>query len=259
MQKLKISKEKVLPWLLPVIIVGSWEGVIRMNWVTSDLIPAPTTILVNAWSLLKSGQLQENLSVSLYRATLGFLIGGGSGFILGILNGIFKTSRLLLDGTIQMLRNIPHLSLIPLLILFLGIGETSKIVLVAIGCLFPIYVNTYHGITSVDAKLIEMGRSYGMNQRQLFAKVIFPGALPSILMGVRYALGVMWTTLIVAETVSSSSGIGYMANDAQQFTNMDTIMLCIIIYALFGKLSDMIAKNLEDILLTWQQLEVEGS
>lgn len=252
MNKKNATIEKMLPWLLPFGILIIWELAVRSNMITSDLLPAPTEIFVDAWNLLQTGELQKNLSISLYRATVGFLLGGSIGFVLGVLNGTSKVSRLLLDSTVQMLRNIPHLSLIPLLILFMGIGETSKITLVAIGCLFPVYINTYHGITSIDPGLMEMGRSYGMSRAKLFTKIIFPSALPTILVGVRYALGVMWTTLIVAETVSSSSGVGYMANDAQQFTNMDTILLCIIIYALFGKVSDLIAKNLEDLLLEWQ-------
>jgi sulfonate transport system permease protein len=122
--------------------------------------------------------------------------------------------------------------------------------------MFPIYINTFHGITSIDPELLEMGRAYGLSKRALLTKIIFPGALPTILVGVRYALGVMWTTLIVAETISSSSGIGYMATNAQEFMNMDTVLLCIVIYALLGKLSDLIAKALENICLAWQR---EGS
>ncbi|OIL22805.1 ABC transporter permease, partial [Oenococcus oeni] len=179
---------------------------------SGKLLPAPSDILLDAWKLFKSGELQKNIGISLFRALLGFIIGGGIGFILGVLNGIFKVCRLAFDNTIQMLRNIPHLALIPLIILVIGIGEPSKIFLVSVGCMFPMYINTYHGVTSIDKGLVEMGRSYGLSNSQVFFKIIFPGALPTILMGVRYALGVMWTTLIVAETVATSSGIGYMAN-----------------------------------------------
>lgn len=154
-----------------------------------------------------------------------------------------------------MFRNIPHLALIPLIILMLGINESAKISLVAIGVMFPIYINTYHGINSIDPDLIEMGRSYGLSRWQQFTKIIFPGALPTILMGVRYALGTMWVTLIVAETVSADSGIGYMSTNAQQFMNVETIYLCILMYALLGKLSDVIAKQLEAIYLEWRDVK----
>ncbi|GEL13841.1 ABC transporter permease [Lapidilactobacillus concavus DSM 17758] len=219
---------------------------------SSNTLPAPLAVLQDAIKLTQDGTLPRNISISLYRATIGFLVGGSLGFILGFLNGSSRWRRELLDSSIQMFRNVPHLSLIPLVIIALGIGEWAKISLVAVGVLFPVYINTYHGIRSVDPELVEMGRSYGLSKRELFAKIIFPGALPTILMGVRYALGVMWTTLIVAETIASDSGIGYMSTNAEDFMDMKTIICCIVIYALLGKLSDLIAKNIERLVLTWQ-------
>src|SRR5699024_12569061 len=141
------------------------------------------------------------------------------------------------------------LSLLPLVCVWLRMDETSKICLVARGVLFPIYINTYHGIKSVDKGLIEMGRAYGLKGKSLFFAVSFPGALSSILVGVRFSLGVMWLTLIVAETISTTSGIGYMAMTAREFMQMDVIVLSIVLYALFGKLSDMIARYFERRLL----------
>lgn len=250
-----IKFKNSLPWLIPVFLMLIWQVACNASWVNETLLPSPIDVVTNGVKLFKKGELQENMSISLYRATAGLLIGGGLGFILGFINGVSHTARLLFDSTIQMLRNIPHLALIPLIILWLGIGESAKISLVALGCLFPMYINTYHGITSVDPKLIEMGKSYELSKKDLFTKIIFPGALPTILMGLRYALGVMWTSLIVAETISASSGIGYMSTNAEQFLDMKTIILCILIYALLGKLSDFIAKNFEDIFLNWRVIE----
>lgn len=244
---------KILPWAIPVLLVVAWEVVVDTRIVTSTFLPSPVEVLQQGWKLALSGELFTNICISLYRATSGLIIGGGIGFILGFANGVSRLSRAAFDSTIQMVRNIPHLALIPVVILVLGINEGAKISLVAVGCMFPVYVNTFHGITSVDPNLIEMGKSYGLNKRQMFTKIIFPGALPTILMGLRYALGVMWTTLIVAETVSADSGIGYMSTNAQQLMNMKTIFLCIVIYALLGKLSDIIAKNLEVMFLNWRQ------
>ena len=244
---------KILPWAIPVLLVVAWEVVVDTRIVISTFLPSPVEVLQQGWKLALSGELFTNICISLYRATSGLLIGGGIGFILGFANGVSRLSRAAFDSTIQMVRNIPHLALIPVVILVLGINEGAKISLVAVGCMFPVYVNTFHGITSVDPNLIEMGKSYGLNKRQMFTKIIFPGALPTILMGLRYALGVMWTTLIVAETVSADSGIGYMSTNAQQLMNMKTIFLCIVIYALLGKLSDIIAKNLEVMFLNWRQ------
>ncbi|MFC6169784.1 ABC transporter permease subunit [Loigolactobacillus jiayinensis] len=254
--RLRFAWQKLLPWLIPIAIIGFWQLAVNMNWISSSLLPAPLAVVQDGIALWQTGELPKNISISLYRATAGFILGGSIGFILGLLNGLSQTARALFDSSIQMLRNIPHLSLIPVVIIALGIGETAKISLVTVGVMFPIYINTFHGITSIDPELLEMGHAYGLSKRALLTKIIFPGALPTILVGVRYALGVMWTTLIVAETISSSSGIGYMATNAQEFMNMDTVLLCIVIYALLGKLSDLIAKALESICLAWQK---EGS
>ncbi|MFD1393492.1 ABC transporter permease subunit [Lacticaseibacillus jixianensis] len=247
-----IKWHQLLPWLIPALLIALWQLAVATHWIDSGLLPAPLAVVQDGIKLWQSGELPKNISISLFRATTGFVIGGLAGFVLGLANGLSHTSRLLFDSTIQMLRNIPHLSLIPLVIILLGIGEPAKISLVTIGVLFPVYINTFHGITSVDPNLIEMGQSYGLSKWQLFTKIIFPGALPTILVGVRYALGVMWTTLIVAETISSNSGIGYMASNAQEFMDMDTVLLCIVIYALLGKVSDLIAKALEDLCLDWK-------
>jgi sulfonate transport system permease protein len=155
------------------------------------------------------------------------------------------------DSTLQMVRNIPHLALIPLVILWFGIDEEAKIFLVALGVFFPIYINTQHGIRSVDSQLVEMGRTYGMSPATLFRRVILPGALPSIFVGLRYALGIMWLTLIVAETIAASSGIGYMAMQAREFLLVDVVVLSILIYALLGKLADSTARLLERLCLGW--------
>lgn len=243
----------VLPWVLPVLIIIGWQITASLELISASVLPSPTDVVSQAVTLTKSGELQKNMSISLFRATSGLLIGGLIGFAFGVFNGVSNYARLFFNSSIQMVRNIPHLALIPLIIIWMGIGEDAKIALVAIGVLFPIYINTFHGIRSVDQKLIEMGHSYGLSKRQMFTKIIFPGALPSILMGLRYALGVMWTTLIVSETISSSSGIGYMETNAQQFLDMPTIFLSILIYALLGKLSDWIALSFERILLNWQK------
>src|SRR6202043_2736482 len=143
-----------------------------------------------------------NLWVSFWRASTGFVIGGGIGFAFGLANGLSRLSGALTDTTLQMVRNIPHLALIPLVILWFGIDETAKLFLVALGVFFPIYLNTLHGIRTVDPQLIEMGRSYGMDDIELFRRVNFPGALPSIFVGVRFGLGVMWLTLLAADTIA---------------------------------------------------------
>ena len=155
------------------------------------------------------------------------------------------------DTTLQMVRNIPHLALIPLVILWFGIDEEAKLFLVALGVFFPIYVNTLLGIQSVDPQLLEMGRIYGMGRFELFRRVILPGALPAIFVGMRYGLGIMWLTLIVAETIAASSGLGYMAMQAREFLLIDVVVLAILIYALLGKLADSLARLMERHFLQW--------
>lgn len=251
--KSNIGFQVMIPFILPVLILVTWQVTTSINLIDDSLLPTPVAVINKCIELLQSGELQRNMSISLYRATSGLLIGGTLGLVFGGINGISLLAQRFFNSSIQMIRNIPHLALIPLVIIWLGIGESAKISLVAVGVFFPIYINTFHGIRSIDKNLIEMGSSYALNRKQMLMKIIIPGALPSILMGFRYALGVMWTTLIVSETISSSSGIGYMETNAQQFLDMPTIFLSILIYAFLGKVSDWIALSFESILLNWQK------
>jgi sulfonate transport system permease protein len=190
---------------------------------------------------------------------LGFVIGGGIGLALGLATGLFKPVEVALDSTVQMIRNIPALAMIPLVILWFGIEEEAKVLLVALGVFFPVYVNTFHGIRSVDANLVEMARSYGVKGLALYRDVILPGALPSILVGVRFAFGLMWVTLIVAETISAQSGIGYMTMNAREFLQTDVVVVGILLYAVLGKLADLLAKGIERVALRWHPAYQRGS
>lgn len=240
-----------LPWLLPILAIGAWQILSDVGVLSSKILPAPTDVLKAAWHLTQTGELVQNILISFRRAVMGLLIGGSVGFMLGLLNGMSLLAEKFFDTSVQMIRNIPHLAMIPLVILWFGIGEEAKVFLVALGVLFPVYVNTLHGLRSVDAGLIEMGRVYGLRSWSLFWTVILPGALPSILVGIRFALGIMWLSLIVAETIASDSGIGYMAMNAREFMQTDVVVLSILLYALLGKLADVIARWLERFSLQW--------
>lgn len=241
----------LVPWLLPVLLVVVWQGAAAAGWIATRVLPAPLDVLAAAWKLIGTGELWQDVLVSTGRAAAGFAVGGGIGFALGILNGSSRGAARLLDSSLQMLRNIPHLALIPLVILWFGIDESAKLFLVALGVFFPIYLNTYHGVRTVDPQLIEMARVYGLSRRRVFFEVILPGALPSILVGLRYGLGITWLTLIVAETISASSGIGYLTMNAREFLQTDVVVLGILIYALLGKLADGGARLLERRWLAW--------
>jgi sulfonate transport system permease protein len=243
--------DRLTQWALPLGIVALWQAGSLAGVIPGRVLPAPTDVIAAGWKLLLSGELVRNVWVSFCRAIVGLAIGGGVGFALGLANGLSRRSDRILDSTLQMVRNIPHLALIPLVILWFGIDEAAKLFLVALGVFFPIYVNTQHGIRSVDPQLIEMGRAYGMSPWTLFRRVILPGALPSIFVGLRYGLGIMWLTLIVAETIAASSGIGYMAMQAREFLMVDVVVLSILIYALLGKLADSVARLLERLCLAW--------
>ncbi len=253
-QRFKQTLRYFIPWLLPATVLMLWQLTANQGWLPPHYLrnlSSPITVMNAGWQLLVADQLHLHMLISGQRAGLGLLIGGGLALLLGTLNGLSSLCRTVLDTTLQMLRNIPNLALIPLVILWFGIGETSKVVLVILGTFFPIYLNTYHGIRSIDADLIEMAKSYGLRRWQLFRHVILPGAMPNILVGLRFSLGVMWLTLIVAETISASSGIGYLAMNAREFLQTDVIIFVILVYAFLGFVADSIARHLETYLLRW--------
>ncbi|UZN51248.1 aliphatic sulfonate ABC transporter permease SsuC [Cupriavidus cauae] len=240
-----------LPWLVPALILLLWELASRSGWLSSRVLPEPLAVVAAFRTLALSGELWQHTAVSAWRALAGLAIGGGLGLLLGLLNGTFRAAETLLDSSLQMVRNIPALALIPLVILWFGIDEAAKLFLVAVGVFFPIYLNTFHGIRSVDKGLIEMARSYGLSGWALYWQVILPGALPSILVGLRFSLGLMWVLLIVAETISAQAGIGYLTMNAREFLQTDVVLVGILLYALLGKLADLLAKGLERWWLRW--------
>ena len=252
MKTKKFSPDQLLSLVIPVLFFIVWTAA-TLHADKTSLIPAPAAVGKAFIRLLKNGKLQENIKVSTVRGVLGLLLGAGIGFGLGVINGVSPLAEKLLNAPIQMIRNIPYLAMMPLILIWLGIGEATKIVLVAIGTFFAIYLNTFHGIRFIDKDILEMARSYGMSGWKLFIHVILPGACPSIMVGLRQSLGRMWVTLIVAETVAAKSGIGYMVTNAREYMQMDVIALGVILYGLLGILSDLIARLLEKRLLKWRR------
>ena len=243
---------ELLRWAVPLLLLAFWQLASVVGWINPRVLPAPSAVVGAFWELTRSGTLWHHFVISLGRAGSGVLIGGGLGFLFGILTGTFRPAFLLLDTGFQMLRTIPNLALIPLVILWFGIGESGKIFLIALATFFPVYLNTLHGVRSIDPRLTEMARVYGLSPVETFRRVTLPGALPGVLVGLRYALGISWLALVVSESFGASSGIGFLAMDAREFFRTDVIVLSILIYALIGKAADLIVGGLERRLLPWK-------
>lgn len=241
----------MISWIAPVVVLIAWEWLAQSGWLSPQVLPAPSKVARTAFKLLLSGSLLNDLGVSLLRAAAGFAIGGGIGFALGTLVGFSRIAQALIDRSVQMIRAIPFLAMVPLVIVWFGVGEGEKIFLVSLGVAFPIYINTTLGIRQVDPKLLELGRVQGLGTWQTVRRIILPGALPSILTGVRYSLATAWLALVVAETIGAQSGLGFLAMDAREFLRTDVIVLTILIYALIGVAADSIARLLERRLLAW--------
>ncbi|MED1488281.1 ABC transporter permease [Bacillus smithii] len=239
-------------FILPVIIIIIWQLIGSLGWVTKTVLPTPWEIILAAKNLAVSGVLFTNMKVSIIRAACGFIIGGGLGLALGTLVGLSAKSESLLDPTLQMVRTIPHLAITPLFILWFGLGEESKILLIGLGAFFPLYVNTFLGIRKVDAKLFEVARILEFSKWKQIKLLIVPSALPNILLGIRLSLGAAWLSLVVAELMGSTAGLGYMMMDARQFSNTDIVFVGIIIFAIVGKLTDSLVRLMEKHFLKWQ-------
>jgi len=243
---------RLAPWAAPLGLVLGWELLARAGAISPTLLPAPLDVARAAIEAARHGSLGTHLGVSALRALGGLLIGGAVGLALGLATGLSRSLQLVLDGPLQMLRAVPALALVPLVILWFGIGETAKLFIVAVTVVFPVYLNTFHGVRSVDPQLIEMARVYELRGVALYREVILPGALPSILVGLRFALGLSWLVLIVAESIGATAGLGYVAMNAREFMQMELLVLTIVLWALLGKLADVLARKLERWLLPWQ-------
>ncbi|AHG65450.1 ABC transporter permease subunit [Advenella mimigardefordensis] len=242
---------QAISWIVPVLILAIWELLSRIGYIAPQILPAPSSVAQTAIELTQNGTLLVHLGYSLARAAVGFVIGGVIGFSLGMAVGFSRLAEAVLDRSVQMIRAVPFMALLPLVIVWFGVDESGKIFLVALAVMFPIYINTILGIRQVDPKLLELGRVTGLSRRELVRRIILPGAMPSILTGVRYALAVAWLALVIAETVATNRGIGFLAMDAREFLQTNVIVLTILIYAIIGVVADSVARALERRLLAW--------
>lgn len=236
----------------PLAIVVSWQLASASGLVSTRVLAAPTTVLESAWVLLHTGELQNHLWVSLGRVARGLGIGLSAGLALALLAGLFRWGEDLLDPPLQMLRTLPVLALVPLFILWFGIGETPKVALVALGTLFPIYLNTFAGIRGIDNKLVEAAATISLSRMGLIWHVILPAALPAALVGLRYSLGVAWLVLVISEQINATAGIGYLMTNAREFLRTDVIVVGLVVYGLLGLSTDALVRALERRVLAWR-------
>jgi sulfonate transport system permease protein len=236
----------------PLALLALWQAAASLGWMSSHTLASPARVAASFWTLASDGTLQQHLLVSLGRVAKGVALATCVGGSLALFSGLSRVGEFVIDAPMQMLRTLPVLALIPFFILWFGIGEVSKVGLVAVAASFPIYLALYAGIRGVDLKLVELAKVIGLSRGELIRHVILPAALPTTLVGLRYALGVAWLVLVAAEQVNASSGIGYLMNDARDFMRTDVMVVGLLVYAVLGLLVDVLVRWLERRLLAWR-------
>jgi sulfonate transport system permease protein len=237
----------------PLALLALWQLASTTGVLPERLLAAPDKIAAAGLDLLRDGTLTSAIGVSLQRAVTGFVIGAVIGVGLALVAGLSPVGESAVDPPMQMLRALPLFGLIPLFILWFGIGESPKIALVAFGVAFPLYLNTFSGIRSVDGKLAEVGQVLRLGRFALVRHIVLPGALPQALVGLRQSLGVAWLALIVAEQINADKGLGFMINDAREFLRTDIVVLGLLVYAVLGLVTDAIVRLLERRALAWRR------
>ncbi|MFD9903079.1 ABC transporter permease [Streptomyces sp. NPDC059063] len=236
----------------PLLLLALWQLLSSTEVLQSDVLAPPGTIARVAGDLVQDGSLTSAMGVSLQRVAIGLLLGTLAGTGLALLSGLFRIGEDLVDASVQMLRTVPFVGLIPLFIIWFGIGEAPKIAIITLGVTFPLYLNVYAGIRGVDSQLIEAGESLGLSRWGLVRHVVLPGALPGAMTGLRYSLGIAWLALVFAEQINADAGIGFLMVQARDFLRTDVIVVCLIVYAFLGLLADFVVRTLERLLLQWR-------
>jgi sulfonate transport system permease protein len=240
-------------WITPIAILVLWQCGSNSGVLSIRTFSSPWQVADTTYQLLASGVLERALLVSLARVGGGLFIGVGAGLILGLISGLFRLGEDLIDPLLQMLRTMPVLALIPLFILWFGIGELPKVLIIALGCFFSMYLNTFAGVRNVDERLVEAGQTLGLNRWGQIRHVIVPGALPNALVGLRIAIGVSVIMLVVSEQINASSGIGYLMTQAEQFFQTSVIFVGLLVYAMLGLSADLLVRFIERRALAWRR------
>ncbi|WNI28365.1 ABC transporter permease [Streptomyces sp. ITFR-6] len=237
----------------PVLVVALWWSASATGYLDPRILSGPGTVLSTASDLISSGRLQDNVLISLQRAGLGLLFGVVAGVVLAVAAGVSRTGEYLLDGPLQIKRAIPSLAMLPLLILWLGIGEQMKVTVIALGVAVSMYINTYASLTGIDSRYVELAEGLDLSRAQFVRKVVVPGSLPGFFVGLRLGVTASWLGLIVVEQINATSGIGYMMFQAQQYAQSDVIIVGLVAYGIFGFASDAAVRAVERRVLSWRR------
>ena len=236
----------------PLALLGAWWGASASGALNPAVLASPQQVGTAAWQLWQSGQLQSAAGVSVVRALTGLAFGVCAGLVLGVITGFSRLGEELLDSPLQLLRALPFLSLVPLVMVWFGIGEAARVILIAVATAFPMYVSTAGGVRNVDARLVEAMRTFGLSRLRLIREVVLPSALPSLLSGLRLSMTLSVIALIAAEEINTTNGIGYLMNQAQTFSRTDILTVCVLIYGLMGLCVDLIVRGAERLLMPWR-------
>jgi sulfonate transport system permease protein len=237
--------------IAPIALVALWWLLARINWLPAGSLPTPLTV-VKTYGTLFAHDLWGQIGDSLRLAGLGLGIGVAIGFTLGLLSGLTRIGEELLDAPLQMIRTIPFLALVPLFVVWMGIGLLPKVALIALATTFPMYINTSAATRNVDRKVVEAARTFGLRGFRLVREVVFPLSLPGLLTGLRFSLGISVLALVGAETIASTGGIGYLINQAEQFQQTNIVLCGVLIYAALGLGADLIVRLIERVALPWR-------
>jgi sulfonate transport system permease protein len=250
--RLRRYARPALGLLLPVGIALAWELFVWLGLSNGRLVPPPTKIFATIMELARSGELARHILATLTRVVLGFGLGVIAGTVLGAVSGYWGLARRLLDPTVQALRAIPSIAWVPLFILWLGIFETSKIALIAVGVFFPVYLGVMGAILSVDRKIVEVGRTFRLSGPAMIRRILLPAVLPAYIVSLRVGLGLGWMFVVAAEFMGASEGLGYLLIDGQQLGKPAQILAAIVIFAILGKTTDWLIEIAAAPLLRWQ-------
>ncbi|MEW1584318.1 ABC transporter permease [Micromonospora vinacea] len=237
----------------PTLLLAIWAAGSAAGWIDPRTLSAPWTVVTTAGDLVADGRLQDNLVISAQRAGLGLAIGTAVGTVLAVLAGLSRWGEAILDGPIQIKRAIPALALIPLLVLWFGIGEQMKVITITLGVFVPVYIHTHNGLRTIDSRYVELGESLRLRRTAFIRRIVLPGALPGFLLGMRFAVVGAWLSLVVVEQINSTSGIGYMMELAREYGQTDVIIVGLVLYGLLGLLSDGAVRLAQRRALSWRR------